>query len=118
MKGYVEISRHTATQSQFAAQCRAALRSAGGAYTDWADHITDAMKEMNDIAAGKRSGYHNSHKADDERNFDEICAASADSYQIYLKRYDEPCSYNLIIEYADGHGYMYCTDSTATQDTK
>lgn len=109
----VEISRNTKTQAQFAAQCRAALRKSGEVYASWADYISGAMEEMNAIAAGKHERYYNSHRADEERQFDEICAASAGTYQIYLKRYDYPGFYNLIVEYSDGYGYMFCSDSMA-----
>lgn len=112
---YVEISGYTQTAAQWAARCRAALRKAGECYAPWADYITGAMEEMNEIAEGKRSKYYNKHRADDERNFDEICAASASSYQIYYRGRDpeNPGLYNLIVEYDGEHGYMYCIDGMA-----
>jgi hypothetical protein len=117
MKQYVEISGYTQTAAQWAARCRAALRKAGPVYASWADYISGAMEEMNEIAEGKKGRYYNNHKADDERNFDEICAASADSYQIYYKSHDPeyPGLYNLIVEYDGEHGYMYCVDGMAQE---
>ena len=115
MKTYVEISGYTATAGQWAARCRAALRKAGPVYASWADYISGAIEEMNEIAAGRSGKYYNKHRADSERNFDEICSASADSYQIYYKSHDaeNPGLYNLIVEYDGEHGYMYCIDGMA-----
>lgn len=116
-KQYVEISGYTQNAAQWAARCRAALRKAGGPYVEWADYISGAMEEMSEIAEGKRSEYHNRHRADSERNFDETCAANRSSYQIYYKSHDPECLglYNLIVEYDGEHGYMYCVDGMARQ---
>lgn len=122
MKHYIEIQRNTKTFAQFLAQCRAALRKhpapVYSAPIGWIETIDGAREEMNAIEAGEREKYYNKHRADDERPFDEICAPSATSYQIYLNRKDERSFYNFILEWEDGHGYFYCIDCMAEEQMK
>lgn len=112
MKTYVELNGHTNTRAQFLARVRAALRATNtDCYVSWIDYIDGACEEMDEIASGKRARYYHYHKADSDSNFDELCAASATAYQIYLKRKDERQFYNFNLEWDDGHGYFYCIDS-------
>lgn len=68
---------------------------------------------MNKIALGDLERYRNVHKADEERRFDETCAASADAWQIYYKSCElgVTAQYNMIFEWSDGFGYMYLTQT-------
>lgn len=116
MKNYIEIQRNTKTFAQFLAQCRAALRNHPAAvYAEWIYQIDGAKEEIDEIAAGNREKYYHKHKADEERPFNEVCAASATGFQIYLNRKDERAFYNFILEWEDGHGYFYCVDSMAEE---
>ncbi len=108
----VEISRNTQTQAQFMAQCRDALRKTkNDAYLAWADYISGARDEMNDILNGKREAYHNHHTPDNERPFTETSACDDSGHQVYYRNNNDNTYYNFILEWNDGSGYFYCIDS-------
>ncbi len=112
MEQYIEVHRCTETRAQFAAQCRRAIRP-HETLRGWVEYIDGAIEEMDEIARGERESYRHVRKADEERRFDETCAASADAWQIYYKSCEPgvTAQYNMIFEWSDGFGYMYLTQT-------